>query len=84
MIEGTPGPDLLIGTPGDDIIYGFGGDVLEGRAGNDTLRGGPGKDLLAGSRATTRCGVASDSTRSMGPGVNNCNTGSDGGTVFGC
>jgi hypothetical protein len=59
IIDGTPGPDVLIGTNDSDTINGHGGDdMLSGGAGNDTLDGGDGNDLLNGGGASGWSAVA--------------------------
>jgi Ca2+-binding RTX toxin-like protein len=50
IIEGTPGPNLLIGGATTDYIFGRGGnDVIRGGGGDDHVTGMGGNDVLAGA-----------------------------------
>jgi hypothetical protein len=82
LIQGGPGPDLLIGTPGDDEIHGLGGpdllvgldgaDVLLGGAGIDVLLGGPGADVLRGGPGIDVLVGTPGDTLDGGPGLDLC------------
>lgn len=53
IINGGPGPNVLLGTPGNDLIHGNGGlDLIIGGPGDDILFGDDGFDLVFGGSGT--------------------------------